>query len=367
MSRYVSPVFEINDINGAPQVGAKLVFYTPGTTNVKTIYSDSGFTTPRTNPVTAVSSDAGAIYPDVFLDGLYDVYQQDASGTPDTDDGAAIWDRPNVGDVSTGAFELWLNDTTYSIPEIVLGSDDEYYRSLVDANQGNDPTTSATNWEQLQLGRVWNTNITYAIGDSVYGSDGHLYVARVSQSGNDPTTDLVNWNGAIPHDTVASAVNTLAVTDSATGNAVGSEPTGSDTDIDHELTGKGTGVANIDGNAITSTTFTGNLTGDVTSAGMSTSIADGAVDQTAIGASAVGQGELIVSTVSLAGTLTGSAATDITLTRDCFFPMIHSNSQSDVHMTGHITDGGSANNPRFAFYNSGGNHAYDVDYRFIGA
>lgn len=167
MSRYVSPVFEINDINGAPQVGAKLVFYTPGTTNPKTIYSDAGLTTPRTNPVTAVSSNAGAIYPNIYLDGVYDVVQQDASGTVDTDDGVALWTRDDVGATSEGALSLWLAGTTYSIPEIVLGSDDEYYRSLVDANQGNDPTSSDVQWERLRFGRIFNVNTTYAQGDRV--------------------------------------------------------------------------------------------------------------------------------------------------------------------------------------------------------
>ena len=300
MSRYISPVFQIDDKNGAPRVGAKLVFYTPGTTNEKTIFSDAALTISQTNPVTAVDSDAGAIYPDIFLNGLYDVVQQDASGTIDTDDGVTLWTRPNVGEIATVPFQLWDSGVIYSIPEIVLGSDDEYYRSLVDSNQGNDPTSSAVQWEQLRLGRIWNTNITYGVGDSVYASDGLLYVARVSQSGNDPagSADLVNWNGAIPHDTIAGAVNSIKTTDAATtvapsisvegeddigldintknseqmlrlrpvpggvneitvtNGATGSpgnvtlSATGDDTDIDITLTPKGTGVVNLTAAAI---------------------------------------------------------------------------------------------------------------------
>lgn len=200
MSRYINPVETILDNNGDPIVGAKLVFYEPGTTTKKTIYSDAGFATPITNPVTA---DANGRYTNIFLEGIYKVVQQDATGTPDTDDGAEIWSRDPVGDTASGQFELWISSTTYSIPEIVLGSDDNYYRSLVDANQGNDPASpSLAQWEQLKFGRVWNTNITYAIGDSVYGSNGKLYVAIASQSGNDPVGDASSWSTEINTKTI---------------------------------------------------------------------------------------------------------------------------------------------------------------------
>lgn len=101
MARYINPVVNIEDSNGAPYVGAKLVFYETGTTTLKTIYSDSDLTTPRTNPVTAINSDGGAIYPDIFISGIYKVVQQDDSGTADTDDGATIWTRDPVGESTT--------------------------------------------------------------------------------------------------------------------------------------------------------------------------------------------------------------------------------------------------------------------------
>lgn len=158
MSRYISPVIEISNINGAPQVGAKLCFYEPGSVSTKkAIYSDSGLTVAITNPATAVSSAAGAIYPSIFLDGLYSVVQQDASGTADTDDGSVIWSRDPVGELSAGQFDPWLTDQTYSIGDIVKGSDDSHYISLVATNQGNDPISSPTKWGLYDVATLTGT------------------------------------------------------------------------------------------------------------------------------------------------------------------------------------------------------------------
>ena len=185
MSRYIDPVPFIDDSNGDPIVGAKLYFYEQGTTTLKTIYSDSDFVTPTTNPQVADAS--GRFSGDIFLDGTYKSVMKDA-------DDVTIWTKDPVGDVTSGQFTLWLNNQTYNIPEITLGSDDEYYRSLTDSNQGNNPISSAANWEQLQFGRVYNANVTYSAGDSVYGSDGFLYLSRTgSNVGNDPISDTTNW------------------------------------------------------------------------------------------------------------------------------------------------------------------------------
>ncbi|MEE8207869.1 MAG: hypothetical protein V3T88_02795 [Nitrosomonadaceae bacterium] len=142
-------------------------------------------------------SDADGRFPAFFLDGIYDEEQQDNSGTATGFDGVTLWTRPDIGGAGEGQFELWLNDNTYNIPNIVLGSDDEYYQSLADASQGNDPTTSADKWKQLQLGQVWNANVTYASDDSVYGSDGYLYLSKVSSNlNNNPTSNTANWRPA---------------------------------------------------------------------------------------------------------------------------------------------------------------------------
>ena len=170
MARYVNSTPQILDDNGTPIAGAKKFFFEPETTTKKTIYDGPDFVTPVANPV--ISDAAGRYASDVFLDGIYKEEQQDNSGTATGHDGVTLWTTDPIGDVLEGQFEIWVGSETYHIPEIVLGSDDEYYRSIADGNQGNDPTASPTSWELLSIGRVWNTNITYALGDAVYGSSG---------------------------------------------------------------------------------------------------------------------------------------------------------------------------------------------------
>jgi len=190
MTMYTTPVEQILDGNGDPIVGAKKFLFSVGTTTKKTVFSDSALKVARANPVL---SDADGRFPQFFLDGLYDEEQQDNSGTATGYDGATLWGPVQVGEVAEGAMTLWATDNTYNIPEIVLGSDDEYYRSLTDANTGNNPVSSPGSWEQLQFGRVWNTNITYAEGDTVYGSDGFLYISTQGTNLAKSPTINANW------------------------------------------------------------------------------------------------------------------------------------------------------------------------------
>jgi len=194
VGRYINSVPQILDSNGKPIAGAKKFFFETETTTKKTIYSDSGLSVSTANPAL---SDASGRMPEIFLDGIYAEEQQDNSGTATGYDGVTLWTRDPIGDITEGQFESWLNDSTYNIPDIIVGSDDEYYRSLSDGNQGNDPTTSVVSWEMLRLGRVWNANITYGVGDSVYGSDGYLYLSKVSSNlNNNPSSDTANWRPA---------------------------------------------------------------------------------------------------------------------------------------------------------------------------
>jgi hypothetical protein len=191
---YATPIEQIADGNGKPISGAKKFLFSVGTTTKKTVYSDEALTVARANPVL---SDADGRFPQFYLSGLYDEIQQDNSGTATGYDGATLWGPIPIGEVTEGALTLWAADNTYDIPEIVLGSDDNYYRSLTDSNTGNDPVSSPGSWEQLQWGRVWNTNITYTEGDTAYGVDGFLYISTVdSNLANNPPTSSNNWRPA---------------------------------------------------------------------------------------------------------------------------------------------------------------------------
>ncbi len=91
-----------------------------------------------------------------------------------------------------------------------------------------------------------------------------------------------------------------------------------------------------------------------------------------IDADSVGRSELKTTTVSLSGSLPTNSHVGITLDAYAFFPMIHNGGAADpagVFLTGHATDGASADNPRFTFYNGDldDTGTYDVDYRYITA
>jgi hypothetical protein len=203
MGRYSNSVPQILDENGDPIVGAKKYFFEPGSSTLKTIYSDSELSLPTVNPVV---SDSAGRFQDIFLDGTYKEVQEDENGV-------TLWSRDPVGVDTTGEWTLWDAGATYSIPQIVLGSDDKYYRSLVDSNIGNDPTSSPASWEQLYLGRIWNANVTYSITDTVYGSDGYIYKSQINSNlNNDPTTDNVNWWPGSPEHLSVSAAGTNTYT-----------------------------------------------------------------------------------------------------------------------------------------------------------
>jgi len=191
MSMYTTPIEQIADGNGKPIVGAKKFLFSVGTIVKKTIYSDPELTVARANPVL---SDADGRFPQFYLSGLYDEIQQDNSGTATGYDGVTLWGPEQVGELAEGPLELWATDQTYNIPDIVVGSNDEYYKTLIDSNQGNDPVSSPGSWEQLQFGRVWNTNVTYAVGEAVYGSDGYSYISVVAANvGNNPVSSPTQW------------------------------------------------------------------------------------------------------------------------------------------------------------------------------
>ena len=80
----------------------------------------------------------------------------------------------------------WVNTTTFMQGDVVQGSNNWYYMSLINLNLNNDPTLAPL---------PWNSGSTYSIGDLVAGVDGNIYESLVNtNTGHDPTTDTgANW------------------------------------------------------------------------------------------------------------------------------------------------------------------------------
>jgi hypothetical protein len=87
----LQPFIKVIDSNGDPIVGAVLKVYEAGTTTYRNIYSDSGLTTPLTNPLSgANASNASGDFPRFYM----------ASGTyklrAETSGGVLIWEYDNI-------------------------------------------------------------------------------------------------------------------------------------------------------------------------------------------------------------------------------------------------------------------------------
>ena len=195
MSRFGSLGTQYFDDAGDPLIDGLVYFYQPNSTTDKDTFADVSLTIPNTNPV--LLTGAGR-QPNIFFNGS-------ASAILTTASGVQIEDRDPVGgDQAEAAFSDWNASTIYNSPDIVVGSDDAFYLSITNGNEGNDPTSSATNWTQIRFIRVWNVNETYGAQQIVEGSDGLLYSAVTgSNLGNDPTTDPANWKGAAESDVPA--------------------------------------------------------------------------------------------------------------------------------------------------------------------
>ena len=207
MERYQNPKPQYLDGAGNPFVNGQLFFFKSGTNSQLTTYKDELESIPNTHPVLL---DAAARVPNVFFSGS-------AKVTLIADDlftgevGKQIFsDDPVGGEKELGDFTFWDTKVSYDLNDIVEGSNGEFYKSLTNANQANDPLTSADKWELLKLIGVWNTNITYSIGDVVLSAVGNLWKAITATAGNDPVTDDgTNWLPAIDSANVLSDTNTV--------------------------------------------------------------------------------------------------------------------------------------------------------------
>jgi hypothetical protein len=188
MSRFINPFPQFILASGSPNNGGLLVFFDTQTETPKEVFSDPNLTQNIGNEVRL--NDSGSI-PDIYLDGAYRVRLFDKTGQNQ------LQQADPIGvDTTNTAFNTWLVGNTYNIPDVVTGSDDRFYISLVDTNLGNDPTTQPSAfWEEILFVAVWNNSGTYRQGELVIASDGRTWQSQTgSNTGNDPTLDSgANW------------------------------------------------------------------------------------------------------------------------------------------------------------------------------
>jgi hypothetical protein len=153
-------------------------------------YKDESETIPNTHPVIC---DSAGYVPNIFFTGSARLVVHDQN------DVQYIERDPVGGEKELGDFTLWDAQVIYDKNDIVEGSDGKFYQSFGNSNQGNDPTTSPSDWFEIRFLGVWNTNKTYVIGDVVQTSDGALWRSLVaSNQGNDPSADDgSNWLPAV--------------------------------------------------------------------------------------------------------------------------------------------------------------------------
>ena len=196
MSRFTNPVPQYLDGAGNPLVNAKLTFFASGTSTEIITYADELETIPNANPI-LLGSDARV--PNAWYSGSARVVLT-ADDLTTGQCGVQIWDRDPVGgENEAGDFSLWVTTIDYDLNDIVEGSDNKFYKSLSNANQGNDPTLSPSEWEQINFLGVYNANKSYSIGDVSQTTNGNLWASQTNlNASNDPTADNgTNWLPAV--------------------------------------------------------------------------------------------------------------------------------------------------------------------------
>lgn len=189
MSRFINPITQYIDANGAPLAGGSLEIYRFNTDTLITIYSDEGETASIANPVSL--GDRGEV-PNIFFSEAARAVIRDSLGT-------VVFDvQPVVvaGSGSAGGIGPWQVNTSYDRLSMVYGSDENYYVSISDDNAGNDPTDTtddSANWTRWEVLKRWNDQETYSGNDIVLRGNNFYLSQADANTGNDPATDSVNW------------------------------------------------------------------------------------------------------------------------------------------------------------------------------
>lgn len=184
MPRIIEAFAQFFDSLGNPLIAGYLQFTTSGTNTDKDTYSDVSEATPNTNPLIL---DGSGRCPDVFGTGSYRVTSYNSN------DVQIQQFDPVAGSFGVGAFDDWNNESIYSVTDIVQGSNNLYYQSLINSNQANDPITDTTNWIRIEFIEYWNTNKTYIANNRVRITDGRIFTCLVGNSAKAPEINSVEW------------------------------------------------------------------------------------------------------------------------------------------------------------------------------
>jgi hypothetical protein len=192
MPRFINPVPEYRP-------NSKLYFYNSNTNTQLVTYKDSLQSIQNAHPVL---TDAAGNTPNVFFSGSAKLIVLDENDVQ-------YIERDPVGDeIALGNFADWSAVVTYDLNDIATGSDNLFYLSLINDNTGNDPTISASTWEEIRFISMWNTNVSYAIGDVVQTSVGNLWKSLTAAAANNPETDDgTNWKEATSNPWINKSAN----------------------------------------------------------------------------------------------------------------------------------------------------------------
>jgi hypothetical protein len=190
--------FFTTDIKTLP--ASLLYFYENGTTTPKTTYRDPFKNNAHDNPVVAGTHGAAAdSFPPIFLDGTYTVLLKSAADV--TQSG---WPVDNVGgEQIQGQLDSYSSITSYSIGQLVTGSDGNRYESTANSNLNHDPTDIAnrtTYWKQVFIIGEYVSTEAYGVGDYIT-YDGGLFKCVQAATGQAPQTAHAYWQRMhnIPH------------------------------------------------------------------------------------------------------------------------------------------------------------------------
>lgn len=191
-NRFNNPVPQYLDNSGNVLAGGKLYLYESASNTFKTLFNASNKQTQIANPVVF---DASGRTPEIFFEGT-------ARAILTNSDDVQIWDRDPVNSENLQVnLSLWSAAIAYEEFDFVRGSDGNYYQSKTNDNLNNDPTISPNNdpnWEQIFFNEVWNNQTNYSADDLVW-DDAIQYRSLVDGNiGNEPSTSTSQWELTVP-------------------------------------------------------------------------------------------------------------------------------------------------------------------------